>query len=332
MEYIEQDLLKVLKSPIRFLWKLEHVKSLMIQLLSAGMYTVLVYARTRLPRVSHQSFQSTFVQCCFASFLFTAQPAALVLPFSLLLLSLLLSLFPSVPSLLFCCVVLFSSPPPPVYCLVRLHHPLFCLRSVVHHMHSQGLMHRDLKLSNLLITRGGVLKVADLGSIRDAGRTTLRLTTAVVTLWYRAPELLMGAASYNSSIDIWSIGCLLVELVSLKPLFPGRAELATVTRILRVLGAPEPAVWAECYAPLPQSSAFEEVLPTLGESQLRARYEVLLGDSGLDLLGAMLHYDPRQRCTAAEALAHPFFHQEPLPTTPPLSDSITDSMDHSAAQ
>jgi serine/threonine protein kinase len=84
-----------------------------------------------------------------------------------------------------------------------------------------GIMHRDIKLKNLLLDSDGTVKVADLGSIRETGRTQLKLTTAVVTLWYRPPELLLGAKDYTSAIDIWSVGCVFVELLALKPPFPG---------------------------------------------------------------------------------------------------------------
>ena len=93
-------------------------------------------------------------------------------------------------------------------------------------------------------------KVADLGSIRDIGRTALKLTTQIVTLWYRAPELLMGGTEYSHSIDIWSVGCLFVELLTLKPLFPGSSELETMMRIFRVLGKPTEEQW-KCFSNLP---------------------------------------------------------------------------------
>ena len=89
------------------------------------------------------------------------------------------------------------------------------------YLHERGLMHRDIKLENILFD-SGVLKVADLGSIRDAGRTALKLTTAVVTLWYRPPELLLGNTHYTNAIDMWSIGCVIVEMLAMAALFPGR--------------------------------------------------------------------------------------------------------------
>ena len=119
---------------------------------------------------------------------------------------------------------------------------MFQLLRALQNMHSQGLMHRDLKLANLLLDNDGSLKIADLGSIRDIGRTTLKLTTQIVTLWYRAPELLMGSSKYNHSIDMWSFGCLFVELLTLKPLFPGTSELETAVKIFKLLGRPSSKV------------------------------------------------------------------------------------------
>lgn len=109
----------------------------------------------------------------------------------------------------------------PAWTEAHVKHLTMQLLEAIAYMHQQGLMHRDIKLENLLFD-SGVLKVADLGSIRDAGRTELKLTTAVVTLWYRPPELLLGNTLYTSSIDIWSIGCVIVELLVMRALLPGK--------------------------------------------------------------------------------------------------------------
>lgn len=100
-------------------------------------------------------------------------------------------------------------------------------------MHQRGLMHRDIKLENILFD-SGVLKVADLGSIRDAGRTALKLTTAVVTLWYRPPELLLGNTHYTNAIDIWSVGCVIVEMLAMAALFPGRDVDDMMIRVINI--------------------------------------------------------------------------------------------------
>jgi len=103
----------------------------------------------------------------------------------------------------------------------HIKHLTLQMLDAIAYLHERGLMHRDIKLENILFD-SGVLKVADLGSIRDAGRTALKLTTAVVTLWYRPPELLLGNTHYTNAIDMWSIGCVIVEMLAMAALFPGR--------------------------------------------------------------------------------------------------------------
>lgn len=100
------------------------------------------------------------------------------------------------------------------------------LLSGLEHCHSQGVLHRDIKGSNLLLDNEGTLKIADFGlaSIFDPGHKA-RMTSRVVTLWYRAPELLLGATNYGVGIDLWSAGCILAELFMGKPVLPGRTEV-----------------------------------------------------------------------------------------------------------
>lgn len=94
------------------------------------------------------------------------------------------------------------------------------------HCHSRGVLHRDIKGSNLLIDKNGVLKIADFGlaTTIDPNKKQ-KLTSRVVTLWYRPPELLLGATDYGASVDLWSTGCILAELLAGKPIMPGRTEV-----------------------------------------------------------------------------------------------------------
>lgn len=90
--------------------------------------------------------------------------------------------------------------------------------------HRNKILHRDLKPQNLLISKDGVLKLADFGLARASGIPVKNYTNEVVTLWYRPPDVLLGSKHYSTSIDIWSIGCIFVEMLNLKPLFPGNSE------------------------------------------------------------------------------------------------------------
>ena len=90
--------------------------------------------------------------------------------------------------------------------------------------HKHKVLHRDLKPQNLLINREGVLKLADFGLARAFGIPVKNFTHEVVTLWYRAPDILMGSKDYNTSVDIWSVGCIFAEIVTKRPLFPGKSD------------------------------------------------------------------------------------------------------------
>jgi cell division cycle 2-like protein len=186
------------------------------------------------------------------------------------------------------------------------------LLSALAHMHDQGLMHRDLKLANLLLTREGVLKVADLGSIRDIGRTSLKLTTQIVTLWYRAPELLMGGTEYTHSIDLWSVGCLFVELLTLKPLFPGNSEIETMYRIFKILGRPNEDIWNRRFSFLPLASQLNDHLARFPNHSTLKEMLSFLSPAGHNFLTSVLSYDPASRISAKEALNHPFWYEKPV--------------------
>lgn len=109
--------------------------------------------------------------------------------------------------------------------------------------HSHRVLHRDLKPQNLLIDSHGCIKLADFGLARAFGIPIRAYTHEVVTLWYRAPEILMGARQYACPVDVWSVGCIFAEMITGRPLFPGDSEIDELFRIFRVLGTPTEASW-----------------------------------------------------------------------------------------
>ncbi|KAL2916188.1 hypothetical protein HK105_204279 [Polyrhizophydium stewartii] len=192
------------------------------------------------------------------------------------------------------------------------------LLSAVASLHRNWIIHRDLKTSNLLMNNRGRIKVADFGLARRYGSPLGPITQLVVTLWYRAPELLLGATTYTTAIDMWSVGCIFGELVNKEPLLPGRGELDQLSRIFKLLGTPSEATWPGFMdLPLAKTVHFKQ----LPANNLRTTFPYLPED-GLDLMAKLLTYDPQQRITAEEALRHPFFTNNPLPKNPDLFPSF----------
>lgn len=118
--------------------------------------------------------------------------------------------------------------PGEIKCLLRQ------LLLAVAHLHDNWILHRDLKTSNLLLSHKGILKVGDFGLAREYGSPLKAYTPIVVTLWYRAPELLLCAKEYSTPIDMWSVGCIFAELLLMNALFPGKSEIDQLNRIFKV--------------------------------------------------------------------------------------------------
>ncbi len=157
-----------------------------------------------------------------------------------------------------------------------------------------------MKPHNLLIDNSGVLKIADFGLARPFGITPRLYSTEVVTLWYRAPELLSGSPAYSPAIDVWSVGCIFAEMVNGAPLFPGADEADQLMRVFSTLGAPSKSD-AERLGGLDLSKYEKLEAKTLAELSPR------LDAVGLDLLGALLQVNPDKRVSAQAALSHAFF-------------------------
>ncbi|KAJ3330780.1 Cyclin-dependent kinase 11B [Kappamyces sp. JEL0680] len=186
---------------------------------------------------------------------------------------------------------------------------LLQLLSAVQCLHNNWIVHRDLKTSNILMNNQGTIKVADFGMARRYGSPLGDLTQLVVTLWYRAPELLLGATTYSPAIDMWSVGCIFAELLEKKPLFPGKGEIEQLSMIFQLLGTPSDKTWPG-FSLLPNAKTVN--FTKQPHNNIRKRFP-FLSANGIALLDSLLCYDPEQRISAAEALDHPFFRESPLP-------------------
>ncbi|KAK9063498.1 hypothetical protein SSX86_017368 [Deinandra increscens subsp. villosa] len=200
------------------------------------------------------------------------------------------------------------------------------------YLHDNWVLHRDLKTSNLLLNNRGELKICDFGLSRQYGSPLKPYTHLVVTLWYRAPELLLGTKLYSTAIDMWSLGCIMAELLSKQPLFNGKTEFDQLDKIFKTLGTPNETIWPG-YSKLPgvKVNFVKHQLPALGDflvcvssfcwyNLLRRKFPAtsftgspVLSDAGFDLLNKLLTYDPEKRITAEAALNHEWFREVPLP-------------------
>nr|PIS51110.1 mitogen-activated protein kinase MKC1 [[Candida] auris] len=175
------------------------------------------------------------------------------------------------------------------------------------YIHSADVLHRDLKPGNLLVNADCELKICDFGLARgfseDVEQNSQFMTEYVATRWYRAPEIMLSFSNYTKAIDIWSVGCILGELLGGKPLFRGKDYVDQLNQILMILGTPKEAtltkigsVRAQNYVrslPIMRRVPFSELFPNANPL-------------ALDLLEKMLTLDPHQRITVDEALKHPY--------------------------
>ncbi|KAF0686296.1 Aste57867_21902 [Aphanomyces stellatus] len=187
------------------------------------------------------------------------------------------------------------------------------LLRAVEYLHDMNIIHRDLKLSNILYDGFGRIKLADFGLARETGfPAPSNMTPKVVTLWYRAPELLLGSETYTSSIDIWACGCIFGELILNKPLMSGATDLEQLQLIYKLLGRPTDRIWPGM-STLPNATKLHFDSTAYVYNNIPKLFATQLSEAGLDLLHSMLAYDPKKRITATEALRHPYFDERPFP-------------------
>ncbi|KAB8293878.1 hypothetical protein EYC80_009357 [Monilinia laxa] len=177
----------------------------------------------------------------------------------------------------------------------------------IRYCHAHRVLHRDLKPQNLLIDREGNLKLADFGLARAFGVPLRTYTHEVVTLWYRAPEILLGGRQYSTGVDMWSVGCIFAEMCTRKPLFPGDSEIDEIFKIFKLLGTPNDQEWPG----VSDKTCFPDFKPSFPKWQRDMSQPLCtnLDDNGLDLLELMLVYDPAGRISAKQACQHPYFEE-----------------------
>jgi len=181
------------------------------------------------------------------------------------------------------------------------------------YLHRRGVLHRDIKAANILVSSDGLLKLADFGLARFyAKRRQLDYTNRVITIWYRSPELLLGETQYGPAVDIWSAACVLVEIFTRHAIFPGDgSEISQLEKIYAILGTPNKVDWPG----LIDMAWFELLRPTVRRANVFAdKYKDRLTPAAYDLLEAMFQYDPAKRPSASDVLEHPYFTvEEPKP-------------------
>lgn len=181
------------------------------------------------------------------------------------------------------------------------------------YLHHRGVLHRDIKAANILISNRGQLKYADFGLARSFSKSRqLDYTNRVITIWYRPPELLLGETRYGPAVDVWSAACVYVEMFTRKAVFPGEGgEISQLDKLYNCLGTPTHAEWPDII----EMPWFELMRPTERRKRIfEDVYREVLTPAALDLVAQIFRYDPAKRPSAEEVLAHPYFtSEEPSP-------------------
>lgn len=183
---------------------------------------------------------------------------------------------------------------------------LYQLFRGVNYCHQHLILHRDLKPQNLLINEEGELKLADFGLARAFGIPVRSYTHEVVTLWYRAPEVLMESTRYSTPLDMWSCGCIFAEMVTGRALFPGGNDNDQLFKIFDILGTPTRDTWPSII----ETPAFKRGR-VLRSCEPKSLDRLGLGPEGMDLLIRLIKYEPDHRISAKDAMNHPYFADLP---------------------
>ncbi|KAM3136007.1 hypothetical protein pb186bvf_011812 [Paramecium bursaria] len=193
------------------------------------------------------------------------------------------------------------------------------------YIHQNFILHRDIKLSNLLLTSQGVLKIADFGLAREFGTSYTKnnleipqknYTNPVVTLWYRAPELLCQMGSYSTSVDVWSVGCVFGELFNKGiPLMQGKSDMNQLQFICEMVGYPSIDVWPELHKSgnktiLKELEKYQNCKPSIAKALQNASLQAI------DLITRMLQWDPEKRIGVTQSMLHQYFYCIPRASMP----------------
>lgn len=192
------------------------------------------------------------------------------------------------------------------------------LLEVLAYVHDNKYVHRDIKCSNLLIDNHLRLKLADFGLARRLSDLPGDLTNRVITLWYRPPELLLGATRYGPSVDCWGVGCIFAELIIGKPLFPAKVELEQLEAIFKVCGTPDARRWPghedlpSFATMMPKITYPDKLRQHLTEAARTAGTDKLVTSEAIDLISRLLTLDPHRRTSAKQALETRYFRTHPI--------------------
>lgn len=187
------------------------------------------------------------------------------------------------------------------------------------YIHSAGIIHRDLKPSNIAVNEDCELKILDFGLARTADD---EMTGYVATRWYRAPEIMLSWMHYNQTVDVWSVGCILAELITGKPLFPGTDHIDQLKKTMKLTGTPNKELFDKISSN--EAKTFIQSLPITAKKDFKNYFQGA-NPLAIDMLERMLDLDPDHRITTEQALSHPYLKQYSDPSDEPTAEMFDQS-------